>query len=138
MRRQIKWMSLANQYVWKALSLLISRVVNLTYTVPLNSYYTWGKLEMQLLFYVLNKICTHYWISFKNSLNQKSLITIGRMTFRSRFQGLVWDLQVRFWKTVSYATVHKNLIFNNAKTSNHFGHWWQVSLRDFFHVCIIM
>ena len=113
---------LTNQYVWKALSLLIWRVVNLTYTVPLNSYYTWGKYEMQLLFYGLKYFCTHCWITFKNSLNDKSLITICRMTFRSRFQGLVWDLQVRFWETVSYGTVHKNLIFNTAKTSNHFGH----------------
>ena len=66
--------------------------------------------------------CTHYWISFKNSLNDKLLITICSMTFCSRFQGLVWDLQVHFWKTVSYGTVHKNLIFYTAKNSHHFGH----------------
>ena len=90
--------------------------------MPLNSYYTWGKIEMQLLFYVLNKICTHYWISFKKPLNHKSLITIYSTTFHSRFRGLVWDLQVCFWKTVSYGTVHKNLIFNTTKISHHFGH----------------
>ena len=50
------------------------------------------------------------------------MITIWSAIIRSRFQGLVWDLQVHFWKTVSYGTVHKNLIFNTAKTSNHFGH----------------
>ena len=90
--------------------------------MPLNSYNTWGKLEMQLLFYGPNKICTHYWISFKNSLKHKSLITICSTTFHSRFQGLVCDLQVRFWKTVSYGTVHKNLIFNTTRISHHFGH----------------
>ena len=66
--------------------------------------------------------CTYYWISFKNSLNHKSLITICSKTFHSRFQGLVWDLQVHFWKTVSYGTVHENLIFNTTKISHHFGH----------------
>ena len=66
--------------------------------------------------------CTYYWISFKNSLNDKSLIKMCSMSFCSRFQGLVWDLQVHFWKTVPYGTVHKNLIFNTVKTSNHFGH----------------
>ena len=113
---------LTNQHVWKALGLLISCEVNKTYTVPLNSYYTWGKYEMQLLFYGRKYFSKHYWISFKNSLNHKSLITICSMTFLSRFQGLVWDLQVRFWKTVSYGTVHKNLIFNTTKISHHFGH----------------
>ena len=102
-----------------------------------STYLTWSTLNLhctlKLLLY-LRKIwdaasllrpkifCTHYWISFKNSLNHKLLITIYSTTFHSRFQGLVWDLQVRFWKTESYGTVHKNLIFNTTKISHHFGH----------------
>ena len=79
---------------------------------------------MQLLFYGPKYFCTH-WISFKNSLNHKSLITICSTTFRSRFQGLSWDLGVCFQKTVSCGTVRIILSFNTFMISHHFRYKFQ-------------